>query len=80
MKDPLDLDATILGPVVELRYETHGEAVRQLRILRERLAQRDELLNALIALHTVAWVEVDKEYAAVTNAAAVIERVTGERS
>jgi hypothetical protein len=45
---PLDIDATIVGPVIELRYASHSEAMRQLRILRERLAVHDELLAALI--------------------------------
>jgi hypothetical protein len=36
-----------------------------------------ELLDALIALHAVASVECDEDYAAVTNAAAVIAKATG---
>jgi hypothetical protein len=36
-----------------------------------------DVLEALIALHAVASVECDEDYAAVTNAAAVIAKVTG---
>lgn len=47
---PLDIDATIVGPVIELRYSNHVEAYRQLSLLREWLKQRDELLAALQSL------------------------------
>jgi hypothetical protein len=76
MKHPLDIDATVIGPTVELRYGSHGDAVRQLRVLREQLEQRDELLEALQSLYAVAQVDHDAEYEAVTNAAAVIAKVT----
>ncbi len=46
----LDIDATIVGPVVELRYGSHGEAVRQLYALREQARQRDLLLEAAALL------------------------------
>ena len=42
--DALRIDATIVGPVIELRYASHGAAVTQLRRLREHLSQREELL------------------------------------
>lgn len=38
-----------------------------------------ELLNALVWLHSVATVENDKDYAAITNAAAVIERAASAK-
>lgn len=41
------------------------------------IAAAPELLSALIALYAVASVEKDKDYAAVTNAAAVIYKATG---
>ena len=41
------------------------------------IAAAPELLAALIALYAVASVEKDKDYAAVTNAAAVISKATG---
>lgn len=41
------------------------------------IAAAPELLAALIALHAVASVEEDKDYAAVTNAAAAIAKATG---
>lgn len=48
---PLDLNATIVGPVVELRYPSHIEAFRQLRTLRARLAQHALMLAALEEAH-----------------------------
>lgn len=41
------------------------------------IAAAPELLAALVALHAVASVEEDKNYAAVANAAAVISKATG---
>jgi hypothetical protein len=73
MKNPLDLDATINGPVVELRYASHGEAMRQLRILREQLAQRAELIKAL---REIAWSN-DSAWQA-DRARAAIAKATGE--
>lgn len=40
------------------------------------IASAPELLEALIALHAVASVERDEDYAAVTNAAAIIAKAT----
>lgn len=45
-RDPLDRNATIVGEVVELRYGSHGEAVRELHKLRELLRQREQLMQA----------------------------------
>ncbi|QAZ38465.1 hypothetical protein C1M51_02960 [Methylibium sp. Pch-M] len=59
---PLDINAAIVGNVVELRYTSHGEAVRQLYLLREHMAQRDELLEALRDLSDIyarIWDRVD---------------------
>lgn len=47
---PLDLNATIVGNVVELRYQSHTEAMRQLRILREMPHQHAAVRRALSAL------------------------------
>jgi hypothetical protein len=40
------------------------------------LSAAPDILEALIALHAVASVECDEDYAAVTNAAAVIAKAT----
>ncbi|WP_184711710.1 hypothetical protein [Comamonas odontotermitis] len=39
-------------------------------------AMAPEILEALIALHAVASIDRDKEYSAVTNAAAIIAKAT----
>ena len=42
------------------------------------IAAAPQLLEALVALHAVAQVGRDEDYAAVTNAAAVIAKATGQ--
>ena len=44
------------------------------------IAAAPELLGALIALYAVAEVVRDEDYGAVTNAAAVIAKATGEQA
>ena len=48
---PLCVDATIIGPVVELRYSSHIEAFQQLYALRRALDTNAQLL---VALHDIA--------------------------
>lgn len=58
----------------------HGDENEPLEIAKANahlIAAAPELLAALVALHAVASVEEDKNYAAVANAAAVISKATG---
>ena len=43
------------------------------------MAAAPELLEALVALHAVATVQRDEDYAAITNAAVAIQKATGEK-
>lgn len=47
--DQLVPAATIVGNRVELTYASHGDAIQALRVIRGRLAQRDEMLAAMRA-------------------------------
>ena len=58
MKNPLDINATIVGPVVELRYASHGEAVLQLAELRRRI-DGDESLARRVLLKVFGYVSED---------------------
>ena len=44
---PLCIDATVVGPIVELRYASHTEAFKQLYALRRALEANAQLLAAL---------------------------------
>jgi hypothetical protein len=62
-----------LLPLSALETDDPEEAEANARLI----AAAPELLKALIALHAVARVPMDEDYAAVTNAAEVIARATG---
>lgn len=50
MSNPLDMNATIVGSTVELRFPSHGEAVHALNMLRRQLDDYERMLLGLADL------------------------------
>lgn len=63
-----------LIPEMDKRLKVEGRRDADARLI----AAAPDLLEALIALHAVARVERDEDYAAISNAAAAIAKATGE--
>lgn len=72
------LSITGLHRPVGRAYARHIAAASPANVM-SLLEERDELLAALQGLYEVATIEDEKDYAAVTNAAAVIAKATGEQ-
>lgn len=73
-----DLSIRGLYRPVGKAYARHIAAASPANVL-SLIEERDELLSALQGLYEVATIEDEKDYAAVTKAAAVIAKATGER-